>query len=459
MCSTNRAVAFLTFLAALILLVGSALAEDVIRFKNGRSITGRIVSESKESVTIELEGGGRLDVPRELILEVIRDVVETPEPTAGDTEGVLRSEQYFVWSGERRLGFRTIVVRKTKTGGFHLEENLVFFTEEGEEDVRVHLVEICDREFEPLEVLYRENSTLGLKTMRGLMREGRLVLVTSLPGERREGNLKPPEGMRLPLSAREIAIRGRDRVEGEWECPVFDPREENFFRFRFKSGGKRTVDWGGEAVETSILKRFRGERPVEEIWLDPAGQCLTEELNGSDLVAVRTTRERLKAFQEGNPVEASAEERRVRPVFVHPEAGFRIAKPALTWEFEPQPRAGTKALTLSNLDAFAYVDIFVLPETPEGGLLSALAVDMESRFRDRSKNFRKIDDAFVELGGGQAVRINAFSRNKGEDLRSILVGTVHGGKTWLITLACPVKYFERTRPAFEDILRSFTFID
>lgn len=461
MTSSNRLAALLIAAMALLLLDRAVVAEDVIRFKNGRTLTGKIVSETSKAVAIELTGGGRVDVPRDLIREIIRDAGPEPEPGANptDVEGVLRSEQFFLWSGERRLGSRSLILRKTEDGGFRLEEDIVFLDEAGAEDVRVHSMEICGKAFEPIEILYRESSADGHRTLQAKVLDGRLETIISLPGERRKSSMLAPQGLRFPLSAREIAIRMRERSGEKFEAPVFEPREENFFRYRIEVAGTRRVDWDGSAVEATVLRRHRGERAVEEIWLDSAGRCLTEELNGPSLVAVLTSHERLTAFEAGNQVEASDDEERVRPLFVHPEAGFRIRKPTLSWSFDKQPRDSTKVLSISNLENFAYFDVFLLPETPEGGLLSSLAVDMERRFKESSKSFKKLEEARIELGGEPAFQIKASSQNKGEELLSLLVGTVHGDKTWLITMACPEKYFGRARPQFEAMLKSFEFIE
>ncbi len=254
---------------------------------------------------------------------------------------------------------------------------------------------------------------------------------------------------------RELAIRMRDRPEESSEAPVFEPREENFFRHRFRNVGTRRVDWDGEVVTATVLRRHRGQRWWRRSgWTPPI-----EELKGPGLAAVLTSRERLRAFEAGGEVAATDAEQRVRPLFVHPEAGFRIRKPTPSWNFEKQPKGNRKVLSVSNLETFAYFDVFVFHETPEGGLPSALAVEMERRFKENSRAFRKLDEGTIELGGEPACRIFASSLNKGVELLSILVGSLHGGKTWLITMACPKKYFQRARPEFEQVLKSFEFID
>ncbi len=461
MTSMNRITLFLLAATALLLLGRVTVAEDVIHFRNGRTLTGRITSETRETVVLELPGGGKVELARELILTIVRDAGAEPDPVAkpAAAKGVLRSEQFFLWSGERRLGSRSLILRKTEAGGFRLEEDIVFLDKEGKEDVRVHTLEISTAEFEPLEILYRESSDRGHRTLRAKVLKDRLEMVISLPGERRKSSMLAPEGLRFPLSAREYAIRNRDFSGEKFEAPVFEPREENFFRYRIEAAGNRRVDWDGERVEVTVLRRYRGQRAVEEIWLDPAGRCLTEELNGPTLVAVLTSRERLTAFEAGNAVLPSEDEERVRPLFVHPEAGFRIRKPTLSWSFEKQPKSSTKVLSISNLSTFAYCDIFLFNETPDGGLLSSLAVDMERRFKDKSRMFRKLDEATIELGGEPAFRIKASSMNKGEELLSLLVVSLHGGKAWLLTMACPKKYFKKARPDFEAMLKSFEFIE
>jgi hypothetical protein len=39
------------------------------------------------------------------------------------------------------------------------------------------------------------------------------------------------------------------------------------------------------------------------------------------------------------------------------------------------------------------------------------------------------------------------------------VGVLHGGHTWLISMACPKDYFEGAEPDFTAILGSFRFLD
>ncbi len=114
---------------------------------------------------------------------------------------------------------------------------------------------------------------------------------------------------------------------------------------------------------------------------------------------------------------------------------------------------------MENLRYFAFVDIFVLPELPEGGLVTSLSVEMERRFSAASEEFKKISDGFTEVGGERACEIVASSRNKGEELRSLLVGFLHGKQTWLVAMASPRAYFERALPEFREILRSFRFLE
>ena len=447
--------------ALLLLLVTAGLssAGDTIRFKNGRSLSGRIVAEDGESVTLEIDGGGKLTVPRRDIAEIVRETAGSGGGEAESTGGAVRAEHFLVWSGTRRLGTRSLWVRKNDAGGYVLEEESTFLDAEGKEEVRVRIVETVTAALEPVEILYREIAVGGQTVRHGVVRGGALHLSVSAPGGKRESTLAMPDGVRFPLAAREFAVRERERLKGAWEVKVFDPREENFYLYRFESAGTRRVDWEGAVTEVSVLVRHRASRAPEEIWIDAAGATLSEELNGPEVVAVRTTRERIDSLLSGEDVATSAEERRVRPLHVNRDVGFQVRKPTLSWTFEPGKPGGRQVLTISNLRWFAYVDIIVLPLEPEGGLLSSLAVDMEKRFEGASENFKKLSEGFLEVGGEKAVRIVASSRNRGEELQSWLVGVLHGGRTWLIAMACPKAYWTGAEPEFQKILDGFEFLD
>ncbi len=447
-----------TACASLLLLLSAAEArsDDLVRFRNGRSVAGRVVRETAEEIVIELTGGGRLAVPRSLVAEVVRDVPADPAEARGEVEGVLRSEHSFLWSGRRRVGARTLVVRRLAGGDLQLEEDTVFLTEDGREDVRVRLVERSGADHSPREIVYREASAAGGTMLAGTVRDDSIDLAVSLPGERRQTTLRRPPDLRFPLSLREEVVRDPRRARA---APVFDPRGETFVAVAYEPLGTRRVPWDGAATEVTVLSRRRGSRPGEEVWLDAGGRCLTEEVNGPQIVAVLSTRERVEAFLAGSQVTESGEERRVCPEFVHPEAGFRVRKPSLAWTFEPGPPGARKVLSLSSLRWFAYADFFVLPGAPAGGDdLPALAADMVRRFSAVSEGFEKQSEGCFDVGGVKAVKMTVRSRNKGEDLRSLLVGFVQGGRTWFVTLACPAAVFEEAMPDFDAILASVEFL-
>jgi len=447
--------------SALILLVvliaTPAVLGDVVVLKNGHRQSGKVVEETEKHVVLEIPGLGRITYARRDVKEIVRD---EPVPAKKEEVGdLLRVEHSFVWSGDRRRGTRSVRVRKMPTGDLQLEETVVFYDDKGKEEVREFLIEVTDAALEPKSITYRSQSAAYQHALRGDVRDGALHVVVSLPGKRRESKLRLPEGVRFPLSAREQIIRERKRIKGSYEIPVFDPREENFYKFTFTILAPRKVNWEGQVLETTVIRRKRSDRPDEEIWVDPNGAVQTEQLNGPVMVAIRTSAERLAAFQEGKRVEASPEEMRVRPLVVHPEAGFRLVKPGLAWEFKKTKPGKGPILSLSNLQYFAYVDVFIKDKVPEGGLLSSLAVQMEKDFSGASKDFKKVSDGFLEVAGRKACRIVATSKNKGEELKSVLVGFLHEKKTWYVTFAAPTKYFAAARPEFEQILKSFEFIE
>ncbi|MHC4862378.1 MAG: hypothetical protein ACYTDY_20075, partial [Planctomycetota bacterium] len=394
-------------LVILVTVTSAALAEDVIVFKNGRKLSGRIVQETKETVVIQIPGGGKATFSRAEIKEILRDV----SPKEGEKEvveaGVLRSEHYFVWSGKRRLGTRSLWVRKLEGGRLSLEEESRFLDDKGEVEVVARVTEIVSPSLEPQEIVYREISSRGKLTLSGAVRSGSLELDVSLPAGRRKSSLRLPDGCRFPLSAREFAIRERSRLKGAWVVPVFDPREENFYPYRFESAKGRSIDWEGARTEVTVLKRRRGERATEEIWIDPAGRTLTEELNGPEVVAVLSSRKRVQAHRDGAEVKPTSEEERVRPLYVHPEAGFQVRKPNIAWSFKERSGEDERVLEISNLRYFATVDIWCRKRRPEGGLLSTLAVQMEKEFAASARDFKKLSDGYFEVGGERAYKMIA----------------------------------------------------
>jgi len=449
---------FRSSLAVLLLLVvGPVALGDVVVLKNGCRLTGKVIEENENRILLETPGLGVHTVYRKDIKEIIR---EEPDPGKKDESGeLLRVEDAFLWSGKRRIGTRSIRVRRLAKGELQLEEETVFYDEKGKEEVRLFLIERVDSALEPRAITYRSQSAEGNITLRGKVEDGALRIAVSLPGRRRESRLSLPEGVRFPLSAREQIIRERKRIKGSYEIPVFDPREENFYKHTYTILEPRKVDWEGEIREMTVIRRRRSDRRMEEIWVDSNGAVLTEQLNGPVMVGIRTSAARLGAFKEGKKVEASPEEMRVRPLFVNPEAGFKLVKPGLAWEFRKMAPGQGLALSLFNVRYFAYVDVFIRDAVPEGGLLSSLAVKMEKDFSGASEEFKKLSEGFLEVAGEKACRIVAASKNKGEELRSVLVGFLHDKKTWYITLAAPTKYFEAARPEFRQILESFEFLD
>jgi hypothetical protein len=451
-------IAVLAAVLLLVVLVSVATPDDVIRFSNGRSVTGRIVAESATEVTIRLAGGGNLTVARALIEEILRDVDPTAPDVPGEVEAVLRSERFFLWSGDRRLGVRTLTSRRLRGGDLQFEEESVFLKADGSEDVRVRTVERSGPDLAPREVLYRETSGAGAFLLQGQVRGSMLEIALSLPGEKKSLSLRLPEGVRLPLGAREAALRAPDGLAEPFEAPVFDPRDQNFSRHRYALLGERRADFEGAAVQVRVLSRRRGERVPEEIWIDTAGRCLTEEVNGPPVVAVLSSRERVEAFLSGRTVAPSGDEVRARPEFVLPEAGFRVTRPTLSWTFEAPPAGSRRILSMENLRYFAWADFLMVPGVPEGGLLPALAVEMEKRFAASSEDFRKLGEGSLQVDGVPAVRMVVKSRNKGEDLRSLLVGFVRGERTFYVAIACPEAEFDRALPEFEAIVTGIRFI-
>jgi hypothetical protein len=451
----GKAVAAVIIIAV---LASVAAADDLVRFRNGRSVTGRIVSETAGEVTIRLPGGGNLTVPRSLIEEIVRDVGEEAPEAPGEAGEVLRSERFFLWSGDRRLGVRILTTRRLGGGDLQFEEDSVFLKPDGSEDVRVRLVERSGADLTPREVLYRESSAAGAFLLRGQVRGAVLEIALSLPGEKKTVSLSLPEGVKLPLSAREAALLAPDGLAAPLEVPVYDPRDQNFSRHRYTLLGERRADFEGEAVKVRVLERRRGERVSEEVWIDPTGRCLTEEVNGPTVVAVLSSRDRVEAFLSGRPVATTGDEERVRPEFVLPEAGFKVTRPTLSWTFETPPKDSRRVLSMENLRYFAFADFLVVPGVPESGLLPALALDMEKRFAASSEEFRKLGEGTMEIDGVPAARMIAKSRNKGEDLRSLLVAFARDGRTFYVALACPEAEFDRALPEFEAILSGIRFL-
>lgn len=444
----------------LLLLFAPDLFADVIVFKNGGRQEGKIVEETDEHVVIDVEGVGRITYARSKVKEIQRSEPGPDLPEKGERGEITRIEDSFVWSGDRRRGTRSLRVRRMEDGSLRLEERIFYYDTEGNQEARIFLDEHTDATLEPKSLVYRELTKDGsaLRSIRATVEGGSMHLSISLPGERTESDYSLPEGVRFPLSAREQVFREHKRIKGDYEIAVYDPRKENFYRYTFTVLPSRKENWEGELVDVAVIRRRRAGHEAEEIWLNPAGHVLMEQLNGPGVVAIRTTAERLRAYREGRKVEASAEEARATPLFVHPEAGFRITKPGMSWELRKVGGATGKVLELQYQPCFAYVDVFVKEGVPEGGLLASLAVQMEKDFRKASEDFEKESDGFLKVAGLDACRIVATSTNKGEALKSELVGFLHGDRTWYVVLAAPTKYFDDARKEFAQILASLEFI-
>ncbi|MEN8148331.1 MAG: hypothetical protein ABFS86_00825 [Planctomycetota bacterium] len=456
-----------TVLSAVILLFlfTPDLFADVLVFKNGGRQEGTIVEETEEHIVLDVPGVGKMTYARKGVREILR---AEPGPTPakkGERGEIKRIEDAFIWSGDRRQGTRSLRVRRMEDGSLRLEERIIYFDAKGVEEARVFLDEHVDAALEPKSLVYRELTKDGspLRSIRATVRGGSIHLSISLPGERVESKHSLPEGVRFPLSAREQIFREHKRIKGDYEIAVYDPRKENFYRNTFTVLPTRQENWEGKALDVVVIRRRRAGHAPEEIWLNSTGKVLMEQLNGPGVVAIRTTAERLRAFHEGRKVDASPEEARATPLFVHPEAGFRITKPGMSWEVRKVRGVGgvtdDPVLELHYQPCFAYVDVRVEEGVPEGGLLSSLAVHMEKKFRKASKDFVKVSDGFRKVAGKDACGMVATSTLKEEALKSEVVGFVHADRTWYVVLAAPVKYFPAAQKEFARILASLQFIE
>ena len=189
----------------LLLLLTPDLLADVIVFKTGGQQVGKIVEETETHVVMEVEGVGKVTYSRVKIKEIQRKGPQPDPGKKGERGELLRFEDCFVWSGDRRIGTRSVRIRRMPDGTLRLEERTVFYDAKGVEEARIFLDEHTDATLEPKSFVYRVQTKDGspLRTVRGTVRDGSIHLSTSLPGKRDSSVQRLPEGVRFPLSARE----------------------------------------------------------------------------------------------------------------------------------------------------------------------------------------------------------------------------------------------------------------
>ena len=454
-------------LFALALFALPALAVDVIELKGGGTIRGEILEETERIVVIKPTFGGRIELDRARILSISKvesigpkdlDAPKEGEDEAAAAAAVAEKAGFLLYDRARMLRGYQVARRLQRDGLVVFETETVFFGSESEPRLWLRIHETCGPDLEPRSFVYRERVGDGSELLRtGEIEEGRLRLVEVRRGEKQTRSMLVPTGLRFASAARRELFRRPDGIPDEGtEVTVFDPISGEAVAERWTRAGVESLEWDGRAVDVAVLLVTR--RGATSEWrVAESGLVLAAELNGPDVTIVRVPFDRVEKLMTDGDLEDAAAGRLVN---THADLrhGFRIRKPGSDWEF--QAGRGDRLIELAEpRQLFAYVAVLRDGRIPEGTELATFAGNVERLLADRSEGFVKESETFGTLAGEKAIRLVARHRNKGEDLRSLVVIAKRGDIGWVIAASCPVKYFDRAKPVFEGIVATFAWLE
>ena len=442
-------------LAALVLVL-EASAEDFVHLENGRILKGKVVEAGPDRVIIEI-GSGRVTVPREDVR-----LVERAATRRAPSRTITQSDEWFhVLHRGRLVGWRR-VVHTEGPKRVQVEERTVFFRPGGGDDVDIRRVEASDREGRPLEFLLMERYGNQMEVVSGQVKNGQALVQVRRDGKLRTDALELPAGWTLALPAwarfRESARPGESR-----SIRVLDLRRLRTVRVVLRR--EQDTQAPGETKKCRAVTLIADTR-VSRAFYRPDDGSVTEELNGTTLVARRTTRERVELARRAHaaPQPLKLDEALLFPFVRRPEdltvvqarAGFTVRAPDAAWI--PAPREAEQGLVLSfeKVSLFASLEVFVhdAKGDPDECLARAMA-----KLRLTARSLKQVAKPETRLIGGQAARVVRLeASHRGESLRCVLAVICAKDRHIVVVGACPERWWRWAEPDFEAFLETLDIV-
>ncbi len=442
----------------MLVLAVAVVAEERIHLRSGRSLTGRIVSATKDSIVLDL-GSGTIELPRTSIRLIEQAAGELKKRRVAE-----RDEWFLVVHRGEVIGWRRLLHVE---GEDHclVEERTVFFARDGSAEVDIHRVEQSDADGNPLEFTYRELYGADGESACGTVKNGKMeVIVRNADGVKVQ-TMKPAPGWRLPLIAwsRFLLKAGPDESAA---VRALDPRRLRIVRLWMRRDGDRVANTDGSARPIRGVTLRHGSM-VRRALFRPGEGSHAIELNGSTLVAQRVSKERVemaRAAARGperdwnrvmNPFLPKKPQLRVR----HLRSGLSVKPPNTLWIKTSHATERGMVMGFENKAYFASMEVFVydLPAGRDGArptlehcvraALARLKLTTESaKPADRSES--------VKLAGHDAQTLTLNSRHRGENLR-MRIAIVRLDKSFCVMVgACPRAWYRGVERSFQSMIDS-----
>lgn len=446
-----------TLFMAAVLPAQSDEAYDIVKLKNGQELVGRITAETDRDVTV-LFRGGEIVLPKRRVKEIVRAERQQVEAAAAKHAVALgrydpREEFFLVYYRGKCVGWRRVALAISKRGeeaGYLFEGRTVFVKSDGAKDMDLSVSEFVDHDLNPRAMSISEISGEYSTLMDGRVDKGHLDLrcTGTGPSHKREILFADETELYLPL-VRQLADMTHFPAKGQ-EFKVFDSVASEFRRVKAKRGLRKEIVGGKHQFVT--VWTFESGRRSWEVWVDGYGGIVREELGGPHMVALRADREKVVAFSEGKDVDVDLD---LSLEYANIPAGFKLARPNLTWSFEFPEFDSPVAVTLVNPTLQASVDVVALSRTDAGTEAETVVMDLIDRMERKSDSFEVLYQEPTTIGGAPGVLFEATSERRGTDLRTMVAVTISKDRGYAMLLAAPAFRFHEARPALERILESF----
>jgi hypothetical protein len=463
-----------------------ASAEDVVVLKNGTRLSGKVVADDGETITLETTlGGGRttMKLPWSLVYE--RTCVEGPVPApAYVVTGPLRDEWWLLKSGGRIVGIRNLRLGRAvaESGkGWRLEEKVTLFASGPRVPaVHVHRIEEANDLFLPTHVHYRETGDAAPDAGVGsyeLIRTGPVKDGTWKAAERRHGGeVETPDRtvalgaeVRGPLGAREWLLRLPRTAGSSVELRVLDPREAEVRAVRAtfvsvaspgEGGGEDAPAPDGEAAEgrEDVLRVGEGDDALEVRCIGV--RCTSEQIAPGVVAVASNASQAAAALVVGGVAPAPEDRREV----VLPECGVALRLPGASWTSDVAPaRGGDDRRVVATLSSALHVADVRVEWEPSGARRSpwpseAPEEGLVGRLRVASRDLRVVEPRRPVPGVPGAWTVGLVGTVKDERVRTVaLVAEKDGARVTLLG-ACQDTAWPDAGPALEAILASFRWL-
>ena len=435
---------------------GTAWAGDAVWLRNGGVLRGAVVEESDEAVVLDV-GTGKLTLARSTIAFVERHTSETAEPAP-----IARRDEWFlILHREKIVGWRHFVhlERPHRT---HVEDHTVFFRPGGGDDIAVRRVEIADDHGRPLEFLYSETYGAEQETVAGHMISGKLIVLRRRNGKQETLRPELAEGWELSLPA--WTRFQTDAAPGEVRTVhSLDTRRLKPVLLMLRRGPDAPApDAAAGFLPCRALEQTTDGRIVRTLYR-PGEGSLSEELNGSTLVAQRVSAERVARVRKEH---APADPARIREQdfprppgadlsLKHARAGLSLERPDAGWRPTLHERERGLLLSLRKLGVFASFDVFGYKLPAPDADANACLERARARLRLTATTVEETGAVQERTLAGLPARVVAFrAQHRGEELRGLLC-VVRAPDRYLVFVgASPARWWRYSRPAVESLLNS-----